>query len=59
MPAQRVREELFEPVRELELVQALLAPCPEITTSGLAIAADAGEGEAETADDGESPEEEQ
>jgi len=31
---QRLRHELFEPARQDELIQALIAPSPEITTSG-------------------------
>jgi len=34
---QRIREELFEPSQEGELVQALMAPCPEISTSSAAV----------------------
>jgi 5-methylcytosine-specific restriction protein B len=47
---QRIREELFTPARREELVQALLAPAPEIMTSPLAVLVD------ETAEEPEEPE---
>jgi 5-methylcytosine-specific restriction protein B len=37
---QRVRHELFVPARRDELIQALLAPCPEIVTSSQAVASE-------------------
>ena len=37
---QVIRHELFEDGREVELVQALLAPCPEISASTPALASD-------------------
>jgi 5-methylcytosine-specific restriction protein B len=47
---QRIREELFSPSRREELVQALLAPSPEIMTSPDAVTAE------ETAEETEDPE---
>lgn len=47
---QRIREELFSPSRREELVQALLAPSPEIMTSPDAVIAE------ETAEEPEDPE---
>lgn len=38
--SQRIREELFEPSRQPSLVQALLEPSPEVTTSAQAVAAE-------------------
>ena len=37
---QRIRDELFQPERQDDLIQALLAPFPEIVTSTAALAAD-------------------
>ena len=37
---QAIRTELFDPAQQTNLVQALLAPCPEITTSARAVAAE-------------------
>ena len=37
---QRIRYELFESSQQADLVQALLAPCEDITTSAQAIAAE-------------------
>lgn len=51
---QRIRYELFDEGKEMDLVQALLAPCPEISTSTLAITAEdteASEDEAEADDE--------
>jgi 5-methylcytosine-specific restriction protein B len=39
--AQQIRSELFNASRQDELVQALLAPCPEIATTGPAVASEA------------------
>jgi 5-methylcytosine-specific restriction protein B len=47
---QRIREELFVPAKREELVQALLAPSPEIVTSPDAV------GVAETVEEPEEPE---
>ena len=43
---QRIRDELFEPERRDDLIQALLAPFPEIATSTAAVAAERSEPEA-------------
>ena len=45
---QRIRDELFQPERHDDLIQALLAPFPEIVTSTAALAADHAEPEAES-----------
>ena len=45
---QRIRHELFEPERRDDLIQALLAPFPEISTSTAAIVAERVEAEAES-----------
>jgi 5-methylcytosine-specific restriction protein B len=45
---QRIRHELFEPERREDLIQALLAPFPEIGTSTAAIIAERAETEEET-----------
>src|SRR5205807_2563179 len=37
--AQVIRHSLFDPSQQANLVQALLAPCPEVTTSAQAVAA--------------------
>jgi 5-methylcytosine-specific restriction protein B len=50
---QRIRHELFEPERRDDLIQALLAPFPEISTSTAAIVAERVEAEAESDDAGE------
>jgi 5-methylcytosine-specific restriction protein B len=47
---QRVRDELFEPGRQDDLIQALLAPFPEIGTSTAAIVAERVEAEADSDD---------
>ena len=41
---QRIRDELFKPERRDDLIQALLAPFPEIATSTAAIAAERSRG---------------
>lgn len=38
--AQVIRHSLFDPSQQENLVQALLAPCPEVTTSAQAVAAE-------------------
>ena len=48
---QRVRHELFQPSREDDLIQALLAPCPEIVTSSQAVTSDAEDSEELEGDD--------
>ena len=45
---QRIRDELFEPDRRDDLIQALLAPFPEIVTSSAAVAAQPAEPEADS-----------
>ena len=45
---QRIRHELFEPERRDDLIQALLAPFPEISTSTAAIVAERAEAEAQS-----------
>jgi len=45
---QRIRTELFNPERRDDLIQALLAPFPEISTSTAAIAAEPSEPEADS-----------
>jgi 5-methylcytosine-specific restriction protein B len=47
---QRIRNELFKPERRDDLIQALLAPFPEIATSTAAIVAEPLEIEADTED---------
>jgi 5-methylcytosine-specific restriction protein B len=39
--AQQIRSELFDASRQDELVQALLAPCPEIATTRPAVTSEA------------------
>lgn len=41
LASQRVRHELFAPGRRVDLIQALLTQCPEITSSAVAIASEA------------------
>lgn len=48
---QTIRHDLFDPARQDELVQALLAPSPEVTTSVQAAASDRPEDEAEIEDE--------
>lgn len=51
LEGQRLREELFEESRAEQLVQALLEPCTEITTSSVALASEEeAEGAADEAD---------
>ena len=45
---QRIRDELFSPERRDDLIQALLAPFPEISTSSAAIVAEHAEPEADS-----------
>jgi 5-methylcytosine-specific restriction protein B len=45
---QRIRDELFEPERRDDLIQALLAPFPEIVTSSAAVAAERSEPEVDS-----------
>jgi 5-methylcytosine-specific restriction enzyme B len=45
---QRVRTELFEPERRDDLIQALLAPFPEIATSAAVVAAEPAESEVDS-----------
>ena len=49
--AQRIRQELFDDGQEDDLVQALLAPCPEISTTSDALAAEESEDEEDESDD--------
>jgi 5-methylcytosine-specific restriction protein B len=53
---QRIRDELFEADQKDKLVQALLAPCPEVAASSLAVQAEQEQTAAdelpETGDDG-------
>jgi 5-methylcytosine-specific restriction protein B len=57
---QCIRHDLFQPARRDELIQALLSPFPEITTSSQAVASDSSsvdeeDGEPEEFEDQESP----
>ena len=54
--AQRIRQELFDDGQETDLVQALLAPCPEISTTTEAIASEESQDEQEEDDDEAEPE---
>jgi 5-methylcytosine-specific restriction protein B len=45
---QRIRDELFEPERRDDLIQALLAPFPEIATSAAVVAAEPVESEVDS-----------
>jgi 5-methylcytosine-specific restriction enzyme B len=47
---QRIRSELFKPERRDDLIQALLAPFPEMVTSTAAIVAEPGEPDADSED---------
>ena len=57
--AQRIRHELFDDGQESDLVQALLAPCPEISTSPEAISSEESQDDPdeEVADEDEADEE--
>jgi 5-methylcytosine-specific restriction enzyme B len=55
--AQRVCHELFDDGSESYLIQALLAPCPEITASSEAVSSEESLSEPEEADGGEGDEE--
>jgi 5-methylcytosine-specific restriction enzyme B len=50
---QRIRTELFNPERQDDLIQALLAPFPEIATSTAATVADPSEPDADSEEDAE------
>ena len=50
---QRIRHELFDDSQDSDLIQALLAPCPEISSSSEAIASEESQVEPEDEDDDE------
>lgn len=52
---QRIDDALFRAGREMDLVQALLQPCPEITATSQAVASDAAHAASEEDDDDTAP----
>jgi 5-methylcytosine-specific restriction enzyme B len=55
--AQRIRHELFDDGSESDLIQALLAPCPEITASSEAVSSEESLIESDDADGSEGDDE--
>ena len=55
----RFRTELFEPARQPDLVQAILAVTPDVSASATAVAAEAAEAEAADTEEEEEEEEEE
>jgi 5-methylcytosine-specific restriction protein B len=56
---QRIRHDLFQPARRDELIQALLSPFPEITTSSQAVASESSSLGEEDEDESEEPEDQE
>jgi 5-methylcytosine-specific restriction protein B len=54
VPGQRICHELFDDNQDSDLIQALLAPCPEISSSTEALSSDESTDEPEDDEDEES-----